>query len=181
MVALFAVGWMGVSVAPSGAATPVSLDSGALGSTRTRIEARFGHVSDPIDVPGHPIYDQTYAYETQAGTLYVSYRDINGEQIAVYLEFAWGGKGVSERDAQTLVTGLLPADAKLTELYIAPPTTSGPIAFVMNRYTSESLGAGGVLASEILVTYQQSWTDGPGGSAVHAVSIAIRERTQLTG
>src|SRR5688572_15098015 len=114
-----------------------SLESGALRLSKSEIEADFGTVEKPVVVPGHAIYDETFAYETQAGTLYVSYRDVNGEMTAVYVEFAWRGDGASEQAAREMVAHLIPADASLTELYVAPPTSSGPVALVTHRYESE--------------------------------------------
>jgi hypothetical protein len=160
-----------------------SLDSGALGLTKVEIEADFGTVEKPITVPGHAIYDETFAYESQAGTVYVSYRDINGEMVAVYVEFVWRGDGVSEQDARDMIAHLIPADSTLTELYIAPPTGSGPIALVTSRYKSDSLGGIPALAPEVMVIEQQLWGDPAeaGSTRVAAVSISIRERTQATG
>jgi hypothetical protein len=157
----------------------VSLDSGALGRFKSEIEADFGPSGSPIEVPGHPIYDETYAYETQAGTLFVSYRDINGETIATFVEFSWRTAGVDEATARSMVEQLIPADSELTGLYTSPPTTSGPVALVANQYVSESLGQNPALASEFLVIYQETWSDD--GSLVHGISIAIRDRTQATG
>lgn len=162
----------------AGARQAASLDSGALGRFKSEIEADFGPSGSPINVPGHPVYDETYAYETQAGTLYVSYRDINGETIATYVEFSWRTDGVDEAAALSMVEHLIPADSELIGLYTAPPTTSGPVALVANQYASESLGMNPALASEFLVVYQETW-DGT-SSLVHGVSIAIRDRTQAT-
>jgi hypothetical protein len=160
-----------------------SLESGALGLSKSEIEADFGTVEKPLVVPGHAIYDKTFAYETQAGTLYVSYRDVNGELTAVYVEFAWRGNGVSEQAARDMVAHLIPADASLTELYVAPPTSRGPVALVTYRYESESLGAVPALAPEILVIAQEEWGDPAevDSTRVMAVSISIPERTQATG
>jgi hypothetical protein len=160
-----------------------TLDSGAVGLTRAEIEADFGRSPEPIDVPGHPIYDQTYAYETQAGTLTVSYRSVNGEDLAVYVEFAWRGEGVPAHAARNLVEDFLPADAELTELYIAPPTASGPLALVTHRYQSDDLVvASPTFAPEILVISQQTWGDPSAveSERVQAVSLITRERTQST-
>lgn len=160
-----------------------SLDSGALGLTRTEIEAEWGQATKAIDVPGHPIYDTTYAYPSKDGTLFVSYRDLNGDAIAVYVEFAWSGAGATEQAAQAIGKRLLPVDAQLTELYIAPPTTAGPIALVTHRYESEALGTHPALPPDILVVYQERWGDSasPNSTRVEAVSFMIREGTQLTG
>jgi hypothetical protein len=162
-----------------------SLDSGALGLSRAEVEARFGRTPAPIDVPGHPIYDETYAYEAEEGTLFVTYREVNGQSLAVYVEFAWRGRGVSEPAAQAAAKSFLPSDAELTALYVAPPTSAGPVALVTNQYRSNALGANPALAPEILVIYHERW-DGPAegageGERVEAVSIMIRERTQATG
>src|SRR5215213_3126920 len=73
-----------------------SFETGVLGATRAEIEAEFGRGEKPITVPGHPIYDDTFAYELGEATLYVTYRDVNGELIAVYAEFTWAGDGVDE-------------------------------------------------------------------------------------
>jgi hypothetical protein len=156
----------------------VSIDSGALGLFPREVEAIFGPPAERIDVPD-PEYGDTWAYETEDGTLIVTYREINGEDIAIYVEFNWRGDGVGEVDARNLVESLLPADAELTELYTAPPTTSGQIALVSNRYESAALGSNMALTPEILVMYQESWSANNPPS-VHAVSISMRERTQAT-
>ncbi|MCC6791571.1 MAG: hypothetical protein IT336_07805 [Thermomicrobiales bacterium] len=164
-------------------ARAVTIDSGALGLPKSKIEAVFGPSGDPIEMPGHPIFDETYAYETEEGTLTVSYRDVDGVPTAVFIEFAWVGDGVGDAVASDLVDRCLPADATLTELYTAPPTPNGPIALVMNRYESDSLGRIAALAPEILVIFHERW-DVPGvpdGRSILSVTITVRERTQLTG
>ena len=166
----------------SAAAQP-ALASGALGVTRAEFEATFGRPSEEIDAPGHPIYDESYAHENEDGTLFVTYREINGEAIAVYLEFAWRGNGASAQAARAVAAGLLPTDAELTEIYVAPPTRSGPVALVTHRYESDALGAVQTLAPEILVIYQERWGDDAQADStrVEAISIVTRERTQATG
>ncbi len=167
----------------AGAQPEVPLDSGVLGVTRAEIEAEWGRATKPIDIPGHPIYNETYAYAGKDGTLFVTYRELNGDEVAVYVEFAWSGEGATEQGAQAVGKRLLPADSKLTELYVAPPTAAGPIALVTHRYESDALGANPALPPDILVVYQERWGDpaSPGSTRVEAVSIMIRERTQLTG
>ena len=186
LVSLFAFGLALAGGVLGAAAQPsASLDSGALGLSRAEVEARFGRASAPIDVPGHPIYDETYAYEAEDGTLFVTYRDVNGEDLAVYVEFAWRGRGVNEQAARAAAESFLPSDAELTALFVAPPTSAGPVALVTNQYRSDALGATPALAPEILVIFHERW-DGPAagvgeGERVEAVSIMIRERTQATG
>ncbi len=168
------------SAAPETQAQGTSgLDSGALGRLKSEIEADFGPSGTAIEMPGHPVYDEPYAYLMQAGTLYVSYREINGEDVAVYVEFQWVGDGVDEATAHRFAASLLPSDAELTELYIAPPTSSGPVALVTHRYVSDALTGNPALAPEILVIYQETWGDPE--NRLTAVSISIRERTQATG
>ncbi len=171
------------SVLGAGAQPEASLDSGALGLTRDEIEVEWGRANTPIDVPGHPIYDETYAYPDENGTLFVTYRNLNGDDIAVYVEFAWSGDGATEQVAHAVGKRLLPADSEITELYVAPPTTDGPVALVTERYESEALGANPALPPDILVVYQQRWGDSTEADStrVEAVSIMIREGTQLTG
>ncbi|MDP9368535.1 MAG: hypothetical protein M3Q03_09720 [Chloroflexota bacterium] len=142
-------------VVVAGAQPEATLDSGVLGVTRAEIEAEWGRATKPIDVPGHPIYDETYAYPGKDGTLFVTYHDLNGEDVAVYIEFAWSGEGATEQGAQAVGKGLLPADSKLTEFYVAPPTSTGPIALVTHRYESDALGANPALPPDILVVYQE--------------------------
>jgi hypothetical protein len=77
-----------------------AFESGALGPTRSEIEAEFGRIENPITVPGHPIYNEVFAYELGDATLYVTYRDFNGELNAVYAEFEWAGDGVDEPAAR---------------------------------------------------------------------------------
>ena len=173
----FASGVPGAGAQPAG-----PLDSGALGLARSEIEADFGRATEPIEVPGHPVYDETYANENEEGALFVTYRDVNGEEIAVFVEFAWRGTGASKQEARTVAENLLPADAELTELYVAPPTSIGPLALVTYRYESDALGENAALAPEILVIYQERWGDDTAADStrVEAVSIMIRERTQST-
>lgn len=180
LVLLVLVTASGVS---SAGARAVTIDSGALGLPKSKIEAVFGPSGDPIETPGHPIFDETYAYETGEGTLTISYRDVDGVPTAVFIEFAWVGDGVGDAVARDLVGRFLPADATLTELYTAPPTPNGPIALVMNRYESESLGRIAAFAPEILVVFHERWdVQGvPDGRSILSVSITVRERTQLTG
>ena len=177
---------IGLGIAGAGAqqgALNETFETGVLGATRSEIEAEFGRVEKPITVPGHPIYDETFAYELGEATLFVTYRDVDGELTAVFAEFVWFGDGVSQPVARRVVQNLLPADADLTELYVAPPTTSGPIALVTERYESESLGEHAALAPEVLVIYQERWGDPTvaDSTSVLAVSLTIRERTQATG
>jgi hypothetical protein len=177
---------IGLGIAAAGAQQrPRSehFETGVLGATRGEIEAEYGRVEKPITVPGHPIYDETFAYELDEATLYVTYRDVNDELTAVYAELAWEGDGIDEPAARAVVQNLLPVDAKLTELYVAPPTSSGPVALVTERYESASLGEDPTLAPEVLVIFQQQWGDPTVAQStrVLSVSISIRERTQATG
>ncbi len=167
----------------AGAQGNASLNSGALGVPRAEIEAEWGRATKPIDVPGHPVYDETYAYPAKDGTLFVTYRNLNGVDTAVYIEFAWSGGGATEQGAHAVGKRLLPADSRLTELYVAPPTTAGPVALVTERYESEALAANPALPPDILVVYQERWSDRttPDSTRVEAVSIMIREGTQATG
>ena len=171
---------------PAARGAQTSLDSGALGLSRADFEAEWGRGDGPFDGTGHyfDAYD-IYSYGTQHGTLHVAYQDANDQEIAVYLEFAWGGDGATTRESRAIVDGLIPADARLTDVYTAPPTDEGPIAFSTQRYVSESLGRAydGTTAPEFLVIYQERWGDPsiPDSTRVSAVSIMIRERTQTTG
>ncbi|MGH2531115.1 MAG: hypothetical protein ACRDJW_02300 [Thermomicrobiales bacterium] len=157
-----------------------SLDSGALGLTRAEIEAQWGP-GEQVDVPGHPIYDEMYAYAGQSEIYYAWFVVANGEDVARYVEVAWGEEGIPSQDARALAEGLLPADAEYTETYIAPPTPRGAIALETHRYVSESLGGayGGAVPAEILVIYHERWDDAAEtGSRVTAVSIMSRMITQ---
>lgn len=153
LIAIMLLAVVAIGAAGAHAASQQSLESGALGLTRPEVEARWGAATEQIEMRGHPVYDETYAYGAEEGMTYVSYRDVNGVQIAVYVEFVWFGDGVTEQVAAETIEDLLPADAELTEIYLAPSTPDGPIALAANRYASESLGTAqaGVLASEILV------------------------------
>jgi len=133
-------------------------------------------------VPVHPIYNEVFAYELGEATLFVTDRDTNGELSVVYAELAWAGDGVDEPAARAVVRNLLPAGAKLTELYVAPPISSGPVALVTERYESASLGENPTLAPEVLMIYQEQWGDPTvaDGTRVLSVSISIQERTQAT-
>lgn len=174
---------IGALVAGTSPARADATDKGVIGATRAQVEATFGKPTEAVPATGRPTSDAMFAYGTQAGMAYVSYREINGVQIAVAAEFAWGGGGVSEADAGKLIAKFLPADAKLTELYIAPATPDGPIALSVLRYTSEDLGHAynGVLAPEVIAIENQTWNAAANATAVTRVSLALRERTQLTG
>ena len=164
------------------ATTPAAgLDFGAIGLTRAQFEAAYGAPTKTATVPG-PTSDETYAYGTQAGMIYATYRDLNGEQVAVAVEFAWGGNGVTETAAAKTMDALLPTDAKLTERYVLPATPDGPITLVAFRYTSAALtgASGGVLAPEMLAIQHETWDASAGAMKVTRISLALRDRTQLT-
>ena len=93
------------------------------------------------------------------------------------------GDGVTQQVARATVQKMLPSDARLTELYVAPPTTSGPIALVTERYESRALAENPALAPDVLVIHQEIWGEPTvaDSTAVHTISMAIRERTQATG
>ena len=157
-------------------------DAGVLGQPRSEVEARFGPPTEQVEMSGRPIYDETYAYEAEDATIYISYRDANGVQVAAYIELDWRGDGVDKTRAQEAVASLLPPDAKRTELYTAPPTLGGPLAIDSRRYESASLRENPVLAPEVLVNQQQRWPDDEAAAVmVESTSLTIRERTQLTG
>ncbi len=164
------------------AANQQALDSEALGLTRDQLEEIWGAATEPVDVPGQPGTDEMFLYGAEDAMTYVSYRELNGEQIAVFVELAWLGDGVSQQVSTQTIERLLPADAILTELYIAPATPDGPIALSIYRYTSESLADAydDTLAAEILVIEQHAWNDAAGSSTITSFSLMIRERTQLT-
>lgn len=166
----------------SAAATPAAgLDSGAIGLTRVQFEATYGAPTKTATVPGLAS-DETYAYGTQAGMIYVTYRDLNGEQVAVAVEFAWGGNGVTEAAAAKTLAAFLPSDAKLSERYVMPATPDGPITLVAIRYASAALtgASGGVLAPEILAIQHETWDASAGAMKVTRIGLALRDRTQLT-
>ena len=62
---------IGIGIIRAGA-QEASFESGALGLTRSEIEAEFGRIENPITVPGHPIYDETFVYELGEVTLFVT-------------------------------------------------------------------------------------------------------------
>jgi hypothetical protein len=166
----------------AGLAQNGQLASGALGLTRAEIEAQWGQGVGPFAGPGayFTIYEM-YSYYSQRGTYHVGYQDTNGQQIAVYLEINLPG-GLSEREAQALATGYLPADAERTETYTAPPSPDGATALQTYRYVSPSLNAAydGLLASEVLVIFYERWDepDFEFGRRVTAISMMVRTITQ---
>jgi hypothetical protein len=168
------------------AAAP-TLASGALGLTRSEIEAMWGGGEGPFAGQGHyfDVHD-LYTYELAGELYHVAYQQINGVEIAVYVQVDWLGDGVNEAAARDTVARLIPEDARLTDLYTAPPTPGGPTAFSVSRYSSQALGSAqvhdGALAPEILVVAQERWGDPsvPNSTSVISLSIAVRERTQLT-
>ncbi|MGD9712185.1 MAG: hypothetical protein AB7V46_08985 [Thermomicrobiales bacterium] len=171
------------SVASARVTNAQILQSGALGLTRDQFEATWGPPTAPVDLPAMPVSETMYLYGAEDAMIYVAYRQMNGEEIAVYVEFDWLGDGISHVMATETVERLLPADAVLTEVYGAPPTPEGPISLQFYRYVSETFGASsdGVLSSEILVMEQHAWNDAAGSSTITSISLMIRERTQLTG
>ena len=167
-------------VPQAGAFQQAAFASGALGLTRQEIETRWGP-GDRVDMPGHPIYDETYAYAGQGWTYTVWYRSLNGDEIASYVEVSYGPDGVANVQAMELAESLLPDDAEYTEMFVAPATPHGPTALVMTRYVSDALGvrSAGAVPPEILVTLHKTWDDGDGSDdRVTAVSIMARTVTQ---
>ena len=73
---------------------------------------------------GHYVHE-VYQYPAEEGTAYVAFQNVNEEEIAVYVEFAWRGDGATEQAARSLVESFLPTDAELTQLFVAPPTPDG--------------------------------------------------------
>jgi hypothetical protein len=182
---LFVGGISGLGARGAGAATLQPFVSGALGLTRDEIEDKWGAGDGPFAGQGHYFDIQDlYTYEMDGETFNVAFQEVNGEKIAVYVQLDWPGDGATEADARESAVGLIPEDARITDLYSAPPTPGGPLAFSVYRYRSESLGAAhdGVLAPEILVIFHERWGDAsvPNSTRVAALSIAVRERTQLT-
>jgi hypothetical protein len=167
------------------AAALQSFVSGALGLTRDEIEDRWGAGEGPFAGQGHYFDVQDlYTHEADGETFHVAYQKVNGEEIAVYVQVDWAGDGATETEARDSAVGLIPDDARITDLYSAPPTPGGPLAFSVYRYRSEALGAvhDGALAPEILVIFHERWGDAsvPNSTRVAALSITVRERTQLT-
>lgn len=161
------------------------LASGALGLTRDEIEDTWGTGEGPFAGQGHYFDVQDlYTYEVQGETYHVAYQEVNGQKVAVYVQVDWSGDGVAETDARDIAIGLIPDDARITDLYSAPPTPGGPLAFSVYRYRSEALGAAheGALAPEMLVIFHERWGDAsvPSSTRVAALSVSVRERTQLT-
>src|SRR5918998_103641 len=68
-----------VGLGRSTRAQAAGFSSGALGLTRPDIEAQWGE-GERAAVPGHPIYDETYAYAAQGWTTYVWYMSFNGQE-----------------------------------------------------------------------------------------------------
>lgn len=159
------------------------LDSGALGLTREQFVAQWGPLGDQVEVPGHYL-NPMYAVAAAEGSAYVAFQTINGQEIATFVEIAWEGDGAPEFETRKLVRSLIPHDARLTELYTAPPTPSGPSALVIYRYASEGMAAAydGVFPAEIAIIAQQTWLDPtqPDNVLIRRVSVTLRERTQTT-
>ena len=161
-------------------AEAAGFSSGALGLTRAEIEVQWGQ-GEIVDVPGHPIYDETYAYAGQGWTTYVWYMSFNELEVAAYVEVVYGSNGVSPVQARDLAQSYLPADAEFSELFIAPATPQGPTALTMTRYLSPSLAAtyGNIIPAEILVTLHETWdTDPSQPERIPAFSLMARMVTQ---
>lgn len=158
------------------------LDSGALGLTRAEIEENWGAGVGPFESPGgyFNIYEM-YTYYSQRGNYHVAYQDTNSRELAIYLEIALPG-GMSEREAQALAVGYLPADVRQTDVYTAPPTPDGATALQIYRYESAALDEvyDRILAGEILVVDHERWDDPEleFGRRVTAISMIVRTITQ---
>jgi hypothetical protein len=175
---LFVGGISGLAARGAEAAALQPFVSGALGLTKDEIEDRWGTGEGPF------AGQELYTYDVDGEIFHVAYQGVNGEEIAVYVQVDWDGEGATETDARDSAVGLIPEDARITDLYSAPPTPGGPLAFSVYRYRSEALGAAhdGVLAPEILVIFHERWGDASvaNSTRVAGLSIAVRERTQLT-
>src|SRR5688500_10809741 len=80
------------AIARPSQAQEAGFSSGALGLTRAEIEAHWGE-GERVAVPGHPIYDETYAYAELTGQgwiTYVWYMTFNNLEVAAYVEVAFG-------------------------------------------------------------------------------------------
>ena len=178
--------------AATGATPPASLDSSALGLTRAGVEAHWDPGEVPITVPGR-YAREFYAYPAEEGTASIAYQGLNGEEVAVYVEFRWGDDGTTEDMAQPLGARLIPADGQRTAIYLAPPTPNGPIAFTTYEYASASLTAayGDALdlnwstPSKILMICHERWDDSATSARIEVVSIMVRSmiraRMEKTG
>lgn len=159
------------------------LDSGALGLTRKQFVAQWGPLGDRVEVIGHYL-NPMYAVGVEEGSAYVAFQSINDQEIVTFVEIAWDGNGAPEFETRELVRSLIPLDARLTELYTAPPTPSGPGALVIYRYASEGMAAAynGVFPAEIAIIAQQTWLDPtqPDNVLIRRISVTLRERTQTT-
>lgn len=124
---------------------------------------------------------ELYTYYSQRGNYHVAYQDTNGREIAIYLEIALPGV-MSEREARAFAVGYLPADARQTEVYTAPPTPDGATALQIYRYESAALDAAydRILAGEILVIYHERWDDPKLelGRGVTVISLIVRTITR---
>ena len=161
-------------------AQEAEFSSGALGLTRAEIEAQWA-AGERVAVPGHPIYDETYAYAAQGWPTYVWYMSFNDQEVADYVEVAYGPEGISPVQARDTAKAYLPADAAFSELFIAPATPRGPTALAMTRYLSPSLAAihGEIIPAEILVTLHESWrAEASQEDRITAISLMARMVTQ---
>lgn len=175
---------MQVSAHPAGTHAS-ELDSGGLGLSRTDIETTWGSGTGPLPGSGHYFdLQELFAYPVKDAVYHVAYRRIAEQQVAVHVQVTWLGDGVTDAVMRATVAELIPADARLTDLYWAPPTPDGPIALSTYRYVSEALGAAynGELAPELLAISHEIWgpPSQPNSTQVNAVSIMVRERTQAT-
>lgn len=162
------------------AAQELSIDSGAIGLTRAELESIWQLDPDPVEVPGSPVWDQTFAII--GGQYAENYVTLFGDQqLVYYVEVNNLPPGGSELvNIIEEVEYLIPSDAELTEAYIAPPTPNGPTALHTFRYVSASLGEvhGGAVPSEILMTFHEQWGEVTDLALVTAVSIMCRQPTQ---
>jgi hypothetical protein len=115
---------------------PMFQNSGpALGMTRDDWFAAIGE-GDRVD---GGIDGDLYEYGTQMGMLYVSFRAINDDFYASYIEFAFGGNGLTYDRVEPIVREMMPGDARATGSYLAPATPAGPTAIASWSYVSEEL------------------------------------------
>jgi hypothetical protein len=162
-------------------ARQVALDSGGIGLTRAECDALMSLDDAPVAVPGHAIWDETYAtVGEQYAANYVSFFDVGGEPVCVYFEDNnFPEDGLDTPSVRERLAYRMPSDAELTDLAIAPPTPAGETAFRVERYTSAALDAahGGTLAPEILAVLRERWAE-EGGTRTIGYSLMIRQITQ---
>lgn len=112
-------------------------DNPVLGMSRDDWERAMGP-GEPVDTG---LGDEMFAYGAQYGMLYATFREFSDGAFVNYIEFRFGGDGMTYDRVDPIIRAFMPADADATDAYLAPATPGGPTAIACWRYESEELDA----------------------------------------